>query len=105
MKTERERLAKKNRAEGDERARRIRAEADREARVIVASARRDAEIARGQGDAEAARIYADAYSADPDFYAFTRSLEAYRKAIDGKTTLVLSPDTEFFQYLEGQGRE
>jgi membrane protease subunit HflC len=102
MKTERERLAKKNRAEGDERARRIRAEADREARVIVANARRDAEIARGQGDAEAARIYSEAYSADPDFYAFVRSLEAYRKTIDGETTLVLSPDTEFFQYLEGQ---
>ena len=102
MKTERERLAKKNRAEGEERARRIRAEADREARVIVANARRDAEIARGAGDAEAARIYGEAYSADPDFYAFVRSLEAYRKTIDGKTTLVLSPDTEFFQYLEGR---
>jgi modulator of FtsH protease HflC len=105
MKTERERLAKKNRAEGEERARRIRAEADREARVIVASAHREAEIARGQGDAEAARIYAGAYAADADFYAFTRSLQAYRKAIDGKTTLVLSPDTEFFQFLEGQGRD
>ncbi len=105
MKTERERLAKKNRAEGEERARRIRAEADREARVIVASARRESEIARGQGDAEAARIYAEAYTTDPDFYAFVRSLEAYRKTIDGHTTLVLSPDTEFFQYLEGQGRE
>jgi len=105
MKTERERLAKKNRAEGEERARRIRAEADREARVIVASARRESEIARGQGDAEAARIYAEAYTVDPDFYAFTRSLEAYRKTIDGRTTLVISPDTEFFKYLEGQGRE
>jgi len=105
MKTERERLAKKNRAEGDERARRIRAEADREARVIVANARRDAEITRGAGDAEATRIYAEAYSADPDFYAFVRSLEAYRKTIDGRTTLVLSPDAEFFQYLEGQQRK
>jgi modulator of FtsH protease HflC len=105
MKTERERLAKKNRAEGDERARKIRAEADRDARVIVANARRDAEIQRGIGDAEAARIYSEAYSADPDFYAFVRSLDAYRKTIDGKTTLVLSPDTEFFKYLEGQGRE
>jgi membrane protease subunit HflC len=102
MKTERERLAKKNRAEGDERARKIRAEADREARVIVANARRDAEIQRGAGDAEAARIYAEAYAADADFYAFVRSLEAYRKTIDDKTTLVLSPDTELFQYLEGQ---
>jgi modulator of FtsH protease HflC len=105
MKTERERLAKKNRAEGDERARKIRAESDRDARVIVANARREAEIQRGAGDAEAARIYGGAYSAEPDFYAFVRSLEAYRKAIDGKTTLVLSPDTEFFKYLEGPGRE
>jgi len=105
MKTERERLAKKNRAEGDERARTIRAEAEREARVIVASAHRESEIARGKGDADAARIYADAYAADADFYAFTRSLEAYRKTIDHRTTLVLSPDTEFFKYLEGQGRE
>jgi modulator of FtsH protease HflC len=105
MKTERERLAKKNRAEGEERARTIRAEADREARVIVANAHREAEIARGQGDADAARIYANAYVAEPDFYAFVRSLEAYRKTIDGKTTLVLSPDTEFFKYLEGPGRE
>ena len=105
MKTERERLAKKSRAEGDERARKIRAESDRDARVIVANARRESEIARGKGDAEAARIYADAYAADADFYAFTRSLEAYRKTIDAKTTLVLSPDTEFFKYLEGQGRE
>jgi modulator of FtsH protease HflC len=105
MKTERERIAKKNRAEGEERARRIRAEADREARVIVASAHRESEIARGQGDAEAAGIYANAYTAEPDFYAFTRSLQAYRKTIDGRTTLVLSPDTEFFKYLEGQGRD
>jgi membrane protease subunit HflC len=105
MKTERERLAKKNRAEGDERARRIRAEADREGRVIVANARRDAEITRGAGDAEATRIYAEAYGVDPDFYAFVRSLQAYRKTIDGRTTLVLSPDAEFFKYLEGQQRK
>ena len=102
MTTERERLAKKNRAEGDERARRIRAEADREAHVIVAKARRDAEITRGEGDAEATRIYADAYQQDPDFYGFMRSLEAYRKTIDGRTTLVLPPDSEFFRYLKGE---
>ena len=105
MKTERERLAKKSRAEGDERARKIRAESDRDARVIVANARRESEIERGQGDAEAARIYGEAYSGEPEFYSFVRSLEAYRKTIDAKTTLVLSPDTEFFKYLEGQGRE
>jgi membrane protease subunit HflC len=100
MKTERERLGRKNRAEGEERARRIRAEADREARVIVAGAQRDAEIARGQGEAEAARIYAEAYATDPEFYAFQRSLEAYRKSIDERTTLVLSPDAEFFRLFE-----
>jgi membrane protease subunit HflC len=99
MKAERERLARKFRAEGEEQARRIRAEADREARVIVAGARRDAEIARGQGDAEAARIYADAYSGDPDLYALLRSLEAYRKTLGEGTTLVLSPQSEFFRYL------
>jgi membrane protease subunit HflC len=101
MKTERERVAKKNRAVGEEHARTIRAQADREARVIVAEAQRDAEIARGEGDAESARIYAEAYGEDPDFYAFVRSLEAYRKAIGEHTTLVLSPDTEFFQFFRG----
>ena len=100
MKTERERLARKSRAEGDENARMIRATADAEARIIVANARRDAEIARGQGDAEATGIYAAAYGADPDFYGFVRSLEAYRKSINEGTTLVLSPDSEFFQFLE-----
>ena len=101
MKTERERLARKSRAEGEERARRIRAEADRDARIIVANARRDAEITRGEGDAQATRIYAEAYSADAEFYAFTRSLEAYRKTIGEGTTLVLSPDSEFFRFLQG----
>jgi membrane protease subunit HflC len=100
MKTERERLAKKSRAEGQERARRIRAEADRDARVIVANAKRDAEIARGEGDAEAARIYAEAYGEEPGFYDFLRSLEAYEKTIGERTTLVLSPKSEFFRFLE-----
>jgi membrane protease subunit HflC len=100
MKAERETQARKFRAEGGERARRIRAEADREARVIVANARRDAEIARGEGDAQAARIYAEAYGADPKLYAFLRSLEAYRKTLGEHTTLVLSPKSEFFRYLD-----
>ena len=100
MVTERERLAKKNRAEGEEKARVIRAEADREARVIVAEARRDAEIARGLGDAEATRIYAEAYSTAPEFYAFMRSLEAYEKTIGEHTTLVLSPKSEFFRFFD-----
>jgi membrane protease subunit HflC len=100
MMTERERLARKNRAEGEERARKIRAEAARDARVIVANARRDAEINRGIGDAESSRIYAEAYSTDPAFYDFVRSLEAYRKTIGDETTLVLSPKSEFFRFFD-----
>lgn len=102
MKTERQRLARRNRARGEERARAIRAEADREARVIVAEARRESELTRGEGDAESARIYAEAYEGDPDFYSFVRSLEAYRKTIDDHTTLVLPPDSEFFRALSGE---
>ena len=100
MRAERQRLARKYRAEGEEEARRIRAEADRQARVIVAEAKRESEVARGQGDAEAARIYADAYGTEPDFYAFVRSLEAYRKTIGKGTTLVLPPSHEFFRLFE-----
>ena len=105
MKAERERLARGNRARGEEQARRIRAEADREARVIVANGRRDAEIARGEGDAESTRIYAEAYVTAPKFYAFLRSLEAYRKSIGENTTLVLSPKAEFFRLFQGSGFE
>lgn len=102
MKTDRTRLARKYRAEGDEEARSIRADAEREARVTVANAQKQSEIARGEGDAEAARIYADAYTTDPEFYAFVRTLEAYRKTLGVGTTLVLSPDSEFFRYLAGE---
>ncbi|MGE4608659.1 MAG: protease modulator HflC [Myxococcota bacterium] len=101
METDRERLARKHRAEGEEQARLIRAQADRAALVIVAQARGKAEISRGEGDAEAARIYAKSFNIDPDFYAFVRSLEAYRKTIGVGTTVVLSPNSEFFQYLGG----
>jgi len=103
MRAERQRLARKYRAEGEEEGRRIRAEADREARVVVAEAERDAQILRGEGDAEAARIYAEAHSADAKFYAFVRSLEAYRNTLGERTTLVLSPDSEFFRLLGGEG--
>jgi membrane protease subunit HflC len=105
MKTDRTRVARKYRAEGEEKARTIRADADREARVTVANAKKEAEIARGEGDAEAARIYADAYSTNPEFYAFLRTMEAYRKTIGKETTLVLSPDSEFFRYLDGESSE
>ena len=81
MKADRERLARKFRAEGEEEARKIRAAADRDAKVIVANARGEAQVTRGEGDAESTRIYAAAYGKAPDFYAFVRSLEAYRKTI------------------------
>jgi membrane protease subunit HflC len=103
MRADRERLARKYRAEGDERARTIRAAADREATVIVANAKGEAEVTRGEGDAESTRIYAAAYGKAPEFYAFVRSLEAYRKTIGEGTTLVLSPESEFFEFLDGSG--
>lgn len=103
MMAERGRLARGNRAEGEEQARRIHAETDREARVIVANGWRDAEITRGEGDAESTRIYAEAYQTAPEFYAFLRSLEAYRKSIGERTTLVMSPKAEFFQLFQGSG--
>jgi len=104
MRAERNRLARKYRAEGEEQARTIRADADRQAQVIVAEARRDGELDRGKGDAEAARIYAEAYSQDPEFYAFQRGLEAYRKTLGPRTTLVLSPDQEFFRLFQSGGK-
>jgi membrane protease subunit HflC len=100
MRTERERLARKYRAEGDEQGRSIRAEADRDARITVAEADRQASELRGAGDAEAARIYAEAHAVAPEFYGFLRRLEAYRKTIGDKTTLVVPPDNDFFELLQ-----
>jgi membrane protease subunit HflC len=101
MKQERQRVAKQYRAEGDEEYARIRADADRQKTVILAEAYRDAERIRGAGDARAAEIYAKAYSADPDFYAFYRSMQAYRDSIGGdQDVLVLKPDSDFFQFLQ-----
>jgi len=103
MKTDRDRLARKYRAEGEEQARKIRAGADRDAQVIVATAKGEAQISRGEGDAESARIYAAAYGKAAAFYAFVRSLEAYRNTIGEGTTLILSPDSEFFQFFVDSG--
>ena len=101
MQQERKRVAAQLRAEGDEEYERIRADADRQRTVILAEAYRDAERVRGAGDARAAEIYAKAYSADPDFYAFYRSLQAYRDSIGGdQDVLVLKPDSDFFQFLQ-----
>lgn len=100
MKAERERIAKKYRAEGEEEAARIRTETDRTVRDLLAEAYRDAEITRGKGDAESIRIYAEAFQRDPSFYKLTRTLEAYRKLLDKETTLILSADAPLFRYLQ-----
>jgi len=99
MRTERERLARKYRAEGDEEGRRIRAEADRDAIVTVAEAHKQASELRGAGDADAARVYADAHATAPEFYGFLRRLEAYKKTVGSNTTLVVPPDNDFFELL------
>jgi len=99
------RQAAQLRAEGDEMAQRVRATADRERTELLAQATREAEKIRGEGDAKAAAIYAGVYRRNPEFYAFHRSLEAYRKSM-GKSEdiLVLSPDSDFFRYLNQPGR-
>lgn len=101
MATEREREAREHRAKGRELAEGIRADADRQRRVLLAEAYRKAEELRGEGDANAASIYAAAYSQAPEFYAFHRSLQAYRQSFaDRRDVLVLDPKSEFFRYLE-----
>lgn len=100
MAAERARIAAERRAEGRESAEGKRAAADRERTIILADAYRDGQILRGEGDARAAEIYANAYNKDPEFYAFYRSIDAYRKSM-GKEgdLLVLDPDNDFFRYL------
>ena len=101
MSTEREREAHEHRAKGKELAEGIRADADRQRRVLLAEAYRSSEEARGDGDALAAAIYAKAYGMDQEFYAFYRSLRAYRESFASKSdVLVLDPNSEFFRYLE-----
>ncbi|MDV7211587.1 protease modulator HflC [Azotobacter beijerinckii] len=101
MSTEREREAREHRAKGKELAEGIRADADRQRRVLLAEAYRKAEEVRGEGDAQAAAVYAQAYKQDQEFYAFHRSLQAYRSSFaDKKDVLVLDPKSEFFRYLE-----
>lgn len=100
MISERDRVAKKIRAEGKEQAQIIRAKADREVIEIKAEANRKSSIIRGEGDAERNRIYAQAFGQDPDFFAFYRSMEAYEKGLkSGNTRMLMSPDSEFFRYF------
>ncbi len=101
MQAEREREATDERARGREAAQKVRAQADRTAVELVSEARRDAEIIRGEADAETTLIFAKAFGKDPEFYAFIRSLNAYEKSMTGEnTTLVISPDSEFFNYMK-----
>ena len=103
MKTERDREAKEFRAQGAEIAQRIRARAERERTVLIAESQRQSQVLRGEGDAEAIRIYADAFGRDAEFFSFYRSMEAYRKALKPEgTTMVLSPDSDFFSYFRNQ---
>lgn len=101
MRAERERQAREYRAQGEEQAQAIRAQADRMAEVILAEAYRQAQLLMGEGDAEASRIYAQALNEDPEFYAFTRSLDAYRATLGEGTTFVLDAKSEFLKYLNG----
>jgi membrane protease subunit HflC len=100
MRSDREREAAQFRAEGDRLAKEITADADRQRIEIIAEAQKQSQILRGQGDADSVRIYADAFGKDKDFFAFYRSLQAYREALASQdTTFVLSPDSEFFRYF------
>ncbi|MBR3369009.1 MAG: protease modulator HflC [Rhodobacteraceae bacterium] len=104
MRAEREREAADERARGNEAAQRVRALADRTVIELVSSARREGEIVRGEADAERNRVYADAFSLDPEFFAFTRSMQSYERALRGdNSNMVLRPDSEFFTFLRSDG--
>ena len=101
MRTERERLARELRAQGNEVAEKIGATADKDKTIILADAYREAEETRGNGDAKATATYAEAYSKDPEFYDFTRSLKAYQATFQSKgDILLIDPDSDFFKYLD-----
>lgn len=100
MEAERTRVAKELRSQGGEEAEKIRAEADKERTITLAKAYREAQAARGEGDAAATEIYANAFGQDAEFYSFYRSLQAYRDVLDsGDDLVVIQPDNEFFQYF------
>jgi membrane protease subunit HflC len=105
MEAERKRVANELRSEGSAEAEKIRADADRQREVIVANAYRDAQKIKGEGDALSTTTYAQAFGQNPEFYAFYRSLEAYRNSFKSKgDLLVVEPGTEFFKYMKGTGR-
>ncbi len=102
MEAERERVAREFRSQGSEASEKIRADADRQRVVMLANAYRDAEKLRGEGDAKSSEIYAQAYGRDAEFFAFYRSLNAYKKTFSNSNMMVLDPDSEFFQYFKKQ---
>ena len=105
MEAERKRVANELRSQGYAEAERIRADADRQREIIVANAYRDAQKIKGDGDAQATAIYGQAFSQNPEFYSFYRSLEAYRGSFKNKNdVLVVEPNSEFFKYMKGSGR-
>jgi membrane protease subunit HflC len=99
MRTERERIAMEYRSEGKEEATKIRAETDKEKTILVAEAYKQEQIVRGEGDAMATKIYADAFSKDQKFYSFMRSMEAYKNSLKTDTTLLMSEDSDFLGFL------
>ena len=104
MRAEREREATDEIARGEEAAQRIRAQADRTVVELTSEARREAEVIRGEADAERNAIFAQAFGADREFFEFYRSLTAYERALQGtNSTMVITPDSEFFKYLDGSG--
>jgi membrane protease subunit HflC len=105
MEAERKRVANELRSEGAAEAEKIRADADKQREVIVAEAYRDAQKMKGEGDAKAAATYAQAFNQNPEFYAFYRSLEAYRNSFNSKgDVIVVEPDSDFFKYMNSVGR-
>ncbi|MFC5300946.1 protease modulator HflC [Azospira restricta] len=105
MEAERKRVANELRSQGSAEAEKIRADADKQREVIVAEAYREAQKVKGEGDAKAASIYAAAFNQNPEFYAFYRSLEAYRSSFRNKgDVIVVEPNSDFFKYLKSQGR-
>lgn len=104
MRAEREAVARRHRSQGKENAERIRSEADYQAVKIVSEAEREARTLRGEGDAKATEIFAASYSKDPKFFTFLRSLNAYKNSFNENNVMVISPDNEFFRYMDPKNR-
>jgi membrane protease subunit HflC len=105
MIVERQRIAAKYRSEGEGEMMEIRGKKEKEEKVILSKAYRKAEEAKGKADAEAIKIYADAYSKDPEFYSFLKTLETYEKTLGEKSVIILSTDSDYFKYLKsGAGK-